>query len=135
MDLTQTQTDRLLQAALDALSLRQRVIGDNIANVDTPNFKASRVDFEQALQRAISRADGPALVQTSLSAAPDGDQPAFQADVVQLTGTTRRQDGNNVDIDQEMVMLTDTNLTYNALAQLVGARMQLLRTIVNDGRR
>jgi flagellar basal-body rod protein FlgB len=83
----------------------------------------------------MGRADGPALVQASTSAAPEGDQQAFQADVVQLTGTTRREDGNNVDIDQEMVTLTDTNLTYNALAQLVSARMQLLRTIVNDGRR
>ena len=48
-------TSRLLLAALGGLSTRQRVIADNIANVDTPGFTPTAVEFEDALRAAIAR--------------------------------------------------------------------------------
>jgi flagellar basal-body rod protein FlgB len=128
-------TAKLLQAALGGLVVRQRVIADNIANVDTPNFTPTAVQFEDLLQAAIVRQESSTPAQRAADdAAADGVTLDISPRLVAIDGP-RRRDGNGVDVDHEMVTLAETNLTYNALAQLVGGRFQLLRTVVNDGRR
>lgn len=140
MEIGNARTEQILQAALNGLAARQRAISDNVANVDTPGFKSTRVEFEQALKSAMGRDDSRPRV-LMLTGVQNGVAPPAQADselrpqAFVSNETTRRMDGNNVDIDQEMVKLAETNLTYNALAQLTNSRLQLLRTIVNDGRR
>src|SRR5207302_10853020 len=86
-------TDSFLRAAMSGLAARQRAIANNVANVDTPGFKASEVRFEDALKAAISRGSGATVSQTSLNAA------ASRGTLVDAT--TTRADGNNVDIDRE----------------------------------
>lgn len=141
MEVGNSRTEQLLHAALSGLAARQRAISDNVANVDTPGFKATRVEFEQALQAAMGRSDSRPkvlmLTRVENAVAPPMDSAAAELKPQSFVSseTTRRLDGNNVDIDQEMVKLAETNLTYNALAQLTSSRLQLLRTIVNDGRR
>jgi flagellar basal-body rod protein FlgB len=140
MEIGSSRTEQILQAALSGLAARQRSISDNVANVDTPGFKASRVEFEQALKAAMGAGEGrPRVlmltpVENGLPVTTD-DPMKSPAQAFISSETSRRMDGNNVDIDQEMVKLAETNLTYNALAQLTSSRLQLLRTIVNDGRR
>ncbi len=140
MEIGSSRSEQVLQAALSGLAARQRAISDNVANIDTPGFKASRVEFEEALKSAMGREDGrPRVlmltkVENGLPSAP-GDPADLKAQAFISNDTSRRLYGNNVDIDQEMVKLAETNLTYNALAQLTNSRLSLLRTIVNDGRR
>ena len=55
--------------------------------------------------------------------------------MVQETDTGRRNDGNNVDIDREMLDLSDTNVRFNALIQVMGNKISNLRYVINDGRR
>ncbi|MBI3964350.1 MAG: flagellar basal body rod protein FlgB [Chloroflexi bacterium] len=136
MEIGKTTTDRLYEAALTGLATRQRVIGDNVANVDTPRFKASQVQFEQALLRATGR--GQELPLQRIPNAMLSPEPSLLdggIQVIQTNATTRRIDGNNVDIDQEMIQLAETNITYNALTTLAHSRSQLLRQIITDGRR
>ena len=136
MDVGKTPTDRLLEGALTGLATRQRVIGNNVANVDTPGFKAARVDFEQALRRASGRSEELAMMAVpNAVSGPENEPASVRPEVVTLNLTTRRGDGNNVDVDQEMVELAQTNLTFNALAQLMSGRMQILRTVITEGRR
>ena len=138
MELGNTPTDRLFRTALDGLSARQRVISDNVANVDTPDFKASKVTFEGALKRASGQlADGGLKMFKVKNAVdgPDGDSANVTPQTVTLTDTTRRNDGNNVDIDEEMLDLTNTNIAYNALIQTTSTRLAGLRYVINDGRR
>lgn len=136
MKVGDTRVDQFLEAALTGLATRQRVVADNVANVDTPGFKASRVEFERLLRDALGRRG-----EFRLLSVPNAVQvaPARPRDVtpriVQSTDTTRRVDGNNVDIDQQMVELAETNLSYNALLQVSSSRLQLLRTVITDGRR
>ena len=140
MEIGNNRIDQTLQAALSGLAARQRVISDNVANVDTPGFKSSSVQFEQALKAALGQeGERPrVLMLTSVgNSVPQPDDASF-ATTPKLTtsmATSQRADGNNVDIDQEMIQLAETNLTYNALAQVTNSRIQLLRTVVNDGRR
>ena len=118
-------TDSYIRAALTGLAARQRTIANNVANVDTPNFKASEVRFEDALRAAASRR------------APAVSQAALDARVTQTSsvdGTTTRADGNNVDIDREMELLGETNLTYSALTQVMSSRLSILRSVIGGGR-
>jgi flagellar basal-body rod protein FlgB len=136
VEIGETRTDRVLQATLTGLSSRQRVIADNVANVDTPGFKASGVEFEALLRKAAGGSDGFRLlsVQGAVEAPPE-DPRTVAPRIVTMADTSLRADGNNVDVDQQMVQLAETNITYNAVAQLTGARLQLLRTVINEGRR
>lgn len=136
MNVGDTRVDQVLQAALTGLATRQRVVADNVANVDTPGFKASRVEFEHLLRDALGRPGAFRLlsVPNAVAAAPARPRDITPR-IVQSTDTTRRMDGNNVDIDQQMVELAETNLTYNALLQIASSRLQLLRSVISEGRR
>lgn len=135
MDIGAGTTDGAIRAALNGLAARQRVAADNIANVDTPGFAAARVEFEAQLKAALGKADGNGRspIDELLGGRP-ADPSRVEPQVVTTRGT-RRGDGNNVDVDQEMVQLAATNITYNALAQLTASRFQMLRNVVSDGRR
>jgi flagellar basal-body rod protein FlgB len=115
--------DNYLQAAMSGLAARQRAIANNIANVDTPNFKASEVRFEDALKTAISRGQS----------GPPPDQSVLNATASQSTllgATSSRADGNNVDIDREMQMLSEANLNFSALTQVMSSRIGILRNVI-----
>jgi flagellar basal-body rod protein FlgB len=123
-----SDSDRLLRAALSGLAARQRVISNNVANADTPNFKASVVNFEDVLRDAI----------TGRAGLRDESQAALNARVSQaseITNTQVREDGNNVDIDREMVQLAETTLTFGALTQIMATRLAMMRSVISDGRR
>ena len=116
-------TDSYLRAAMSGLAARQRAIASNVANVDTPGYKASEVRFEDTLKSAISRGTGATVNQASLNAA------ASRSTLVDAT--TTRADGNNVDIDREMELLGEANLNYSAMSQLMATRLGILRNVIN----
>jgi flagellar basal-body rod protein FlgB len=116
-------TDSYLQAAMSGLAARQRTIANNVANVDTPGFKASEVRFEDFLNKAVKNAKpGTSVNQMAL------DAEARATTLVD--GTTTRADGNNVDIDQQMEMLSEANLNYSALTQVMSTRLGILRNVI-----
>ncbi len=115
--------DRYLQAALTGLSARQRAIANNVANVDTPNFKAGEVRFEDVLKNAVQGRD-------SRLSRSDEQLKAAVTRQSQVEGTTVRADGNNVDIDREMTQLAETTLTYNALTQAMATRLAIMRNVI-----
>lgn len=105
-----------LHRALGGLTARQRTIADNIANLDTPEFMAGRVDFESSLASALADGDPSATqVSTSRSLAPTG------------------VNGNNVNLDDETLTLIETDLRYQMVTQAVSNRFSLLRTAIGGG--
>lgn len=129
-------TMQILAKALDTASLRQSVLAHNIANVNTPGYKRSYVVFEESLQKALGKNKGITLA---------GDKPGHirppqtAAEVRPVVETDRntslRQDGNNVDIDAEMVQVAMNSINYNAAASQLNSRLGILRYVINDGRR
>lgn len=101
-----------MTSALDALSMRQRVIAHNIANVQTPGFQASRVSFEDALASAVR--DGGGRVEAT----------------VQRSLEPTREDGNNVNLDTEVVSNTDTSLRYQLATRAVEGSFTAMRTAI-----
>lgn len=102
-----------LHQALRGLSARQRTIADNIANLETPQFLAGRVDFEASLTDALAGGDPSATsVTTERSLAPTG------------------VNGNNVNLDQETLSMIETDLRYQMTSQAVSNKFGLLRTAI-----
>lgn len=122
--------------ALDGLSARQRAIAHNVANVDTPNYKAQRVHFEDALRAAL-RNEGlpnPHLQVTRGNHIQVNDGSGSSVAHVVQDNTTYRNDDNNVDIDLEMTRLSETAVRYQALTQIAGQRLALLKSLTRDAR-
>lgn len=120
----------VLKKGLEASSLRHQVLANNAANVDTPNFKRSDVDFQAILGTALGKQeDTLPLKQTSPSHLP-GLSEGEGAAVKQDWTTSLRNDGNNVDIDREMTNVAENGLYYNSLTQAISSQLQLLRTVI-----
>ena len=99
-----------LTSALDGLSLRQRAIADNIANVNTPGYHAKVVSFERALAASVARGDGAAAAAVTTSMDPT------------------RLNGNNVNLDTQTLSNIDTVLRFQFAAQAVGGSFSSVQT-------
>lgn len=132
---------RALEKALDGLSRRAQAITNNVANVDTPNFKSTEVTFEEDLQAAIRQqgASGAMPLRVSDPRHLAGfDTPALDAvgpKATQLRTTSLRNDGNNVDIDREMTRLAETQIFFQAATQLLNVKFNQLKTAIWEGKR
>ena len=118
---------RFNEAALSLRAQRQQLLASNIANADTPNFKARDIDFASAMAGAMSGANGAsaALMRTTApahigGAAPNGEMPAsgYRAPVQGAV------DGNTVDMDVERNQFTDNSLRYEAGITLINAQIR-----------
>ncbi len=105
-----------LRTALDGLSQRQRVTADNIANIDTPGFRAATVDFESSLQAAL--ADG-SLASGDTVGATTG-----------LTTTPVGPNGNNVDLQTETMTAMRSVFQYQLMTRAVDDRYSLVETAI-----
>lgn len=121
MDLLVTPLMIMLEKKLEASALRQKVIANNLANVDTPGFKKSHVEFEDVLRQAQNK-DRLSLHRTDTRHLDTSfiNIQAIKARVIVDNSTTIRNDGNNVDIDNEMTELAKNGLDYQVFAQILG---------------
>ncbi|WP_147797101.1 flagellar basal body protein [Cellulomonas sp. Y8] len=99
-----------INSALDGLAARQRAIAENVANIQTPGYHAKKVQFEDALARAVSAGTGAASATTARSLEPT------------------RLDGNNVNLDEETLLNVDTQLRYQLATQAVDGTFSGVRT-------
>jgi flagellar basal-body rod protein FlgB len=109
--------NEIIARLLDVYSVRHRVIAQNVANVNTPNYHELDVDFENAFARALSKHDPPALTKL---------QPA----IVENNTGPERADGNNVDIDVEMASLNKNTLLYRTFTQILASHVATQRSAI-----
>lgn len=109
---------RILGTALDGVSLRQSVIADNIANVDTPGYRASSVDFESSLRRAV---EGGGF-----------DAPGTGGVEIEKTATDTPVgvNGNNVDLRKETLAAVQSQFQYQIVSRAVTDRLEVLRSSI-----
>ena len=129
------RTTQGLVSALDGLSTRQRVINNNIANINTPGFKASEVSFAGQLAQAMDDSSTLKLKSTDPGHLGESEDSTVSAQISTQTGTTQRLDGNNVDLEKEMVSLSETVLQYQTVSRLVSRRLAMTRTVIYEGKR
>ncbi|MCG0278389.1 MAG: flagellar basal body rod protein FlgB [Thermanaeromonas sp.] len=124
----------ILQKVLEVSALRQRVIAHNLANANTPGFKRYYVTFEEALRRAVDGEQDLRPHRTHPRHLP-GSLPEAGIRVERDRFTSMRQDGNNVDIEREMVELVMNSLNYSLAVQQLNGRLGMWRYVINEGRR
>lgn len=123
----------VLEQALSASSLRQKVISNNIANVNTPGYKKSEVSFEDMLQNAIG-GDRLPMVKTNERHLTLQKKSIPNPEVNVMSNTSIRTDGNNVDIDVEMAELAKNNIYYNAVVQQMSSYFSGIKSAIKEGR-
>lgn len=115
-----------LENALNKTSLRAETLSQNIANVDTPNYKAKTVNFKETLDHQLkaNRSD----TQHMPFSMPDSGT------IVQSkTDTAVNNNGNNVDIDRDMANLAKTQVKYQALIEQLNAQFKRFNTVLRGG--
>lgn len=120
----------VLSQAMNLRTQRHQVLASNIANADTPQYKARDFDFQGAMQNAMAGrmgAGGVALATTS-SGHMRGNGAGGPANL-QFRGETQSAvDGNTVDMDVERTQIAENALQYQVLTQLIGDKFKGMRS-------
>jgi flagellar basal-body rod protein FlgB len=102
-----------LESYLDLLSVRQKLIASNVANVDTPGYKTQDVDFQTEFQNMLQ---------------------GGQAHATEVTGLKANNDGNNVSMDREARLLSENALRFSAVSQLLRGQIRVLKSAIDEGK-
>jgi flagellar basal-body rod protein FlgB len=119
----------ILEKAIQGSSMRHSAILNNIANVNTPQYKRTDVDFKTTLSNAV-KTIGKAKANTALNTIQ-----SVRPQTLKDNSTTLRIDGNNVDVDKEMAALSENTLEHNTYVTLLSQRFRILKTVISEGRR
>lgn len=129
------KTIQALATSMNFRQMRQEVIAANIANADTPGYKAKRVDFEAALARALD-VDGHLSMHSSDrrhfnvgSGGFDNLQPEIYEDPNGIVS----EDGNTVDRDAELARMAENKILFDASVQLLNKKLGLKRYAITSG--
>jgi flagellar basal-body rod protein FlgB len=114
---TTTPMLQQLQGYLKVTTDRQQLIASNMANIDTPGYHTKEINFQAALQNAMS----------------DGSQLTSSPASVDVQGLPERPDGNNVNIDRESMVMAQTQLQYQMGVQLIKSEFHRLLSAIKDG--
>ena len=118
----------MLEKVLDCTSRVHDVIASNIANAETPGYKSKEVSFQSLLNSYIDKIDmtGPKEIRNGIY--------DFEPDVIDAKSGKMKRDGNNVDVDAEMVKLTENQLKNYVSIQLLSKKIKLLSFTIMEGR-
>lgn len=122
---------RLSQKSLDFLWEKQRIISENIANNDTPGYKAKVITFEEELEKNLRKFQNQPHPKKAEIAKAINDSK-IRVDVSPEEGN--RLDGNNVNVDVEEVELARTQLQYQFQISQITDQFTRLRTAIGKGR-
>lgn len=129
------KTVQAMQFTLDGLAKRTQVATNDVANADTPNFKASEVTFEGSLRQALQGGgDYPLPLKLTDGADIDPNKPSGLAEISEtpLYNRVLKNDNNNVDIDREMTTLAQSNILYDTMTQLAQTKLAMLKSSITD---
>lgn len=131
--------DKTLEALATSLNfrqMRQELIASNVANAETPGYKAKRLSFEEALARALD-VDGELAMNTNDprhfdvgSGGFSNLQPTIEEDVNGIVS----EDGNNVDRDRELALMAENEILYDTTVQLLNKKLALMKYAVQSER-
>jgi flagellar basal-body rod protein FlgB len=126
----------ITEKTLDASLIRNEVISNNIANVDTPGFKRSSVLFEEVLSNSMNnKLHGFRINNKHLPIGRDRENRVEPKVIKDNNKLSMRIDGNNVDVENEMAALAKNNIKYQLLVQNLNSGFKRLKTVINEGRR
>jgi flagellar basal-body rod protein FlgB len=128
-------TISLLERSLNLRSLQHRALASNIANMDTPNYKAVELAVAEEMSGNQDSDSGIQLVQTQPGHLPLKDNAAenVKLKVAKPPEFSLRGDGNTVDLDRTMGSLAENTLLYKTAAQLISQKFSGLKNAIKGG--
>jgi flagellar basal-body rod protein FlgB len=130
-DLTDAAVVTALRRQMTVAAAKQVVASGNLANVNTPGFKAKEFEFSDALTKQLS--GGPGLAVTS-SKHMSGAGDLSLARTKEAEGLPERRDGNTVQIDRELLSMTAAAGEFARAQTALAAKFRLVRYAINEGR-
>ena len=130
------RTDDAIMAALGRQMTRavqrQAVAAGNLANLDTPGYRTERVHFAEELDSQLSAAATLTTTQPGHLGGASSQAPAGER--VEAAGLQSRRDGNNVQLDRELLELGRAAGDFHAAQTVLAAKFRLVRYAINEGR-
>jgi len=117
-----------LESGLNYASKNNNVISNNIANIDTPNFKSQKVQFKDVLADESLKAK-----RTNEKHKPFSNDEGASYKVVSNNSTTYNNNGNNVDVDKEMTELAKNQIYYQGLVDRMNDKFKNIQTVIRGG--
>jgi flagellar basal-body rod protein FlgB len=115
----------MLESYLKLTTSREQAISANMANADTPGYHTRDINFEGEFKKAMN---------TVMNESSDGTSTAQLNPVAQeVSGLIERPDGNNVDLDREGILMSETQLQYQIGIQLVKHQFHQILSAINGG--
>ena len=130
------KTMQALAASINFRQMRQELITSNIANAETPGYKAKRIGFEEALSRALD-VDGHQSLNVDDERHFDVGSGGFnnlQPEVYEDPNGVVSEDGNTVDRDSEMSLMAKNKILYDASVQLLNKKLGLMKYAIGSER-
>jgi len=128
-------TLRILERGLDLSMVRQRLLAENVANVETPGYKRKDLDFESVLEKEYQEAERPTLDLTRTHVAHlqgvGERKPVLTGEEEEIAV---REDGGGVDVEKEMTTVLENALYYQALTRMVSGKLDNLRIAIREVR-
>jgi flagellar basal-body rod protein FlgB len=107
-------TFKTLENIMDVASFRQKILTSNVANADTPGYRARDISFQSELDKAVSGSKGNYTV--------------FETVPTMIT-----RDGNTVSIDSEMTKVAENHLLYSSAAQILTMKFRMMKDVAKGG--
>ena len=133
-------TQQLLEISMRLRGARHEILSANIANADTPGYRARDIDFDSIIRSVVEMDDYPpvekerrleTLASTPLDLQTAIDEPTW----FDNKNGEDRLDGNSVSLDRQMALLTENSLVYEANLTLLSRTLAGLRYVIGEGRR
>ena len=130
------KTNQALAASLKYRQMRQELIASNIANAETPGYKAKQLDFEDALARALDTDEQQTLKTTDSRHfnVGGGGFNNLKPEIYEESNGIVSPDGNTVDRDAEMAEMAENKIMYDASVQLLNKKLALMKYVVGSDR-
>ncbi len=117
----------LLGTSLDAAATRNDIINNNLANVNTPEYKRKDIRFETELKSAFAKSGLDTVDARVKNLDLNGLKPEIYTDYAELS---YRYDGNNVDVNNENAILAKNQIKYNGMMTLLNKNFSQLMSVM-----
>ena len=131
MDLSDIPLFSMLRGRLGYLNERQKIIAENVANADTPNYRPHDLkpfSFEAQVKAAASSAGVQAVTQPGHMQAPNARRSLSGSKPIRAADSETTMDGNGVVLEDEMIKMTDARMNYDAAIGFYQKSLGMLRT-------
>ena len=134
--MTDSGFDPVIGALNTALNLRlvnQNVISGNIANADTPGYKAKKVEFESALRDALDISDQLSADRTHVKHMSHSSSDSVEPAIYEDPNGVESLDGNTVDRAAEMARMAENQILYDAATEMLKKKLGMLKYAISEG--